>query len=41
MQDTSMKKRKRFKIPYVKVTLQEDKPVYKNNSKIYENSTHK
>ena len=41
MQDTSVKKRKRFKIPYFKVTLQEDKPVYKNNSKLYENSTHK
>ena len=41
MQDTSVKKRKRFKIPYVKVTLQEDKPVYKNNSKLYENFTHK
>ena len=41
MQDTSVKKRKRFKIPYVKVTLQEDKSIYKNNSKLYENFTHK
>jgi hypothetical protein len=39
--DKSVKKRKRFKIPYVKVTLQQDKSVYKNNSKLYENTTHK
>ena len=41
MTDKSVNKRKRFKIPYVKVTLQQDKSVYKNNSKLYENSTHK
>ena len=41
MQDTSVKKRKRFKIPYVKVVFKDNKAVYANNRTVYEDSKDK
>jgi hypothetical protein len=41
MQDTSVKKRKRFKIPCIKVTLKNNKAVYENNRTVYEDSKNK
>lgn len=41
MKDTSPKKRKRFKIPYVKVIIKDNKAVYANNRTVYEDSKDK
>ncbi len=41
MQDTSLKKRKRFKIPYVKVSIKDNKVVYANNRAVYEDTKDK
>ena len=40
-QDTSPKKRKRFKIPYIKVSIKDNKAVYANNRTVYEDSKDK
>jgi hypothetical protein len=39
--DTSVKKRRRFKIPYAKVFIKDNKAVYANNRTVYEDSKNK
>lgn len=39
--DLSVKKRKRYRIPYAKVIIKDNKAVYANNRTVYEDSKNK